>query len=183
MSRILRILSLLTLFLASSCFAQTNVAPPPNFTFVSGGSAVGFSGAGTQGSQVGSMAFLGVQLTKDTSSVVYEHITVPSISARYELGVATYTKPASSLLGSLASKLSINTTNINVTFSAGAGKALFPTGNHIAETVGASLSYPIPGTSAAFQILGYQLVHSPGKFGAVTRDYQQQVQSGLIVYF
>jgi len=67
-----------------------------------------------------------------------------------------------------------------VTFSGGAGRWTTARSN-IAETVGVSLSYPIAGTSAAVQIIGYQYVHAPSVNGLVTRN--NQVQSGLIVYF
>lgn len=168
------------LFLAVPSHAQTNVAPPPNFHFVTGGSAINFS---ANGSNVGSIAFMGIQLTQSVTAS-YEHITVPSLSSRYEMGVINYTKPLSSLLGkTLTSKFVFDLTNINVTFQGGGGKLLTPTANHIAETVGASLSYPVPGTSAAIQVLGYQWVHSPNVWAGVQKAYTQQVSTGIIVYF
>lgn len=167
--------------LASPAMAQTNIAAPPTFHFVTGGSAINFNSP--QGNQVGSIAYVGIQVTPSFTTT-YEHITVPSISARYELGVLGYTKPLSSLLGStLTSKLLFDASNINVTFQGGAGKLLSPTANHIAETFGVSLSYPIPGTSAAIQVLGYQWIHSPAVWGTVQKNYSQQLSTGLVVYF
>ena len=109
-----------------------NVAPPPNFTFVAGGSAIGYTPvSGGGGSQAGSVAYMGVQLMPSIS-VTYEHITVPSISARFELGTVNYTRALSSILGAtLTKKLSFDASNFNVTFKGGAGKALFPSGNHM----------------------------------------------------
>jgi hypothetical protein len=100
------------------------------------------------------------------------------------MGVVGFTKPLSSLLGkTITSKLLFDATSLNVTFQGGGGKLLTPTANHIAETFGASLSYPIPGTSAAIQVLGYQWVHSPNLWAGIEKSYTQQIQTGLIVYF
>lgn len=169
---------LLVLLLGSPLMAQTNVAQP--FHFVAGGSAINFS---ANGSNVGSVAYTGLQLTAGVAAT-YEHITVPSLSSRYEIGVISYTTGLNRLLGaSLSSKLLFDASNINITFQAGGGKLLTPTANHIAETFGASLSYPIPGTSMAIQVLGYQVVHSPNLWGSVQKNYSQQVQTGVVVYF
>jgi hypothetical protein len=112
---------------------------------------------------------------------VYEHFSIPSLNATGHLAVASYTRPLNALLGkTVASKLLFDTTNINVTFSGGAGR-WSTTKSNIAETAGVSISYPIPGTSAAFQIIGYQYIHAPNVNGVITRN--NQVQSGLIVYF
>lgn len=173
--------ALAVLFLAQAAGAQTNVAPPPTFHFVVGGSAINFNGV--NGANVGSVAYTGLQVTASLSAT-YEHITVPSISARYEMGVIGYTRPLNALLGkTLSSKLLFDSSNLNVTFAGGGGKLLAPGGNHIAETASVSLSYPIPGTSAAIQVLGYQFIHSPNMWGTIEKSYTQQVQSGLIVYF
>jgi hypothetical protein len=155
-----------------------NVAAPPTFHFVAGGSAIGFNSG--SGAQVGSLAYTGLQVT-NTVAVSYEHLNVPSMNATGNLAVASYTRGLNSLLGkSLSSKLLFDASNINVTFSGGAGKWA-TTKSNIAETAGVSISYPIPGTSAAVQILGYQYIHAPNVNGIVTRN--NQVQSGLIVYF
>jgi hypothetical protein len=170
--------AVLLLGAAVPALGQTNVAPPPTFHFVAGGSAINFNSG--NGAQVGSVAYTGLQLTADVA-VTYEHFTIPSQSASGNLAVASYTRPLSALLGkTVASKLLFDTTNINVTFSGGAGRWTTAKSN-IAETVGVSVSYPIAGTSAAIQILGYQYVHAPSVNGLITRN--QQVQSGLIVYF
>lgn len=166
-------------FLAVPSYAQSNVAAPPTFHFVAGGSAIGFNAG--NGSQAGSVAYTGLQITTDVA-VTYEHFSIPSLNATGNMAVASYTRPLSALLGkTLAGKLLFSSDDINVTFSGGAGR-WSTTKSDIAGTVGASLSYPIPGTSAAVQILGYQYVfHTPAGNGLVSRN--QQVQSGLIVYF
>src|SRR5271163_79154 len=166
------------LFLALPSWGQTNVAPPPTFHFIAGGSAIGFnSGSGTQ---AGSIAYTGLQLTS-TVAVSYEHMSIPSINANGNLAVASYTRPLSALLGkTLAGKFLFSTDDINVTFSGGAGRWTTARSN-IAETVGVSLSYPIAGTSAAVQVLGWQYVHAPAVNGLITRN--NQIQSGLILYF
>jgi hypothetical protein len=169
---------LLALLLPFGAKAQTNVAAPPTFHFVAGGSAIGFNAG--QGTQAGSIAYTGLQLTTNIA-VTYEYLSIPSISASGNLSVVSYTRPLNALLGkTLSSKFLFDTSNINVTFSGGAGQWK-TTKNNIAETVGASVSYPIPGTSAAVQIIGYQYIHAPNVNGVVTRN--QQVQTGLIVYF
>jgi hypothetical protein len=177
MYRSLKLLVVLLLLPLGLC-AQTNVAAPPTFHFVAGGSAINFNSG--NGAQVGSLAYTGLQITTDVA-VTYEHLSIPSISASGNLAVASYTRPLNALLGKkLSSKLLFNSSDINVTFSGGAGRWTTAKSN-IAETVGASISYPIPGTSAAVQILGYQYVHAPSVSGSITRN--QQIQSGLIVYF
>jgi hypothetical protein len=169
---------LLALLLPFGAKAQTNVAPPPTFHFVAGGSAIGFNAG--QGTQAGSLMYTGLQVT-NTFTVTYEHLNIPSINANGNLAVVGYTRGLNVLLGkTLSSKLLFDPSNINVTFSAGGG-TWSTTKSQIAETVGASISYPIPGTSAALQIIGYQYIHAPNVNGLVTRN--QQVQSGLIVYF
>lgn len=158
--------------------AQTNVAAPPTFHFVAGGSAIGFNSG--SGSQVGSVAYTGLQIT-NTITASYEYLTVPSMSAHGSLGVVSYTRPLNALLGkTLSGKILFDTSNINVTFSGGLGKWTTSASN-LAETVGASVSYPVPGTSAAIQIIGYQYIHAPNVNGVITRN--QQVQTGLLVYF
>jgi len=172
------LLVLVLMFLCVPLRAQTNVAAPPTFHFVAGGSAIGFSSG--SGTQAGSIAYTGLQIT-NTITASYEYLSVPSMSATGSLGVVSYTRPLNALLGkTLTSKLLFDTTNINVTFSGGAGKWTTAKTN-IAETAGVSISYPIPGTSAAVQIIGYQYIHAPNVNGVITRN--QQVQTGLLVYF
>jgi hypothetical protein len=165
-------------YIAAPALCQTNVAPPPTFHFIAGGSAIGFNSG--SGAQAGSIAYTGIQVTTDVA-VTYEHISIGSLSASGNLAVGSYTRPLNVLLGkTVSSKLLFDSSNINVTFSGGAGRWTTAKSN-IAETVGVSVSYPIPGTSAAIQILGYQYVHAPSVNGLITRN--QQVQSGLILYF
>ncbi len=176
-----KIIAVLICFLGSA-FAVCGQTPaaPPTFHFVAGGSAINFT---ANGSNVGSVAYTGLQLTAGIAAT-YEHITVPSLSSRYELGVISYTKPLNSLLGkTLSSKLLFDASNMNVTFQGGGGKLLTPTSNHLAETVGASLSYPIAGTSMAVQVIGYQWVHSPNLWAGIQKNYTQQVQTGIVIYF
>jgi hypothetical protein len=169
---------LLWVLYVPNSLAQTNVAPPPTFHFVAGGSAAMFN-AGA-GNQVASLAYTGLQVTADVTAL-YEHVSVPSINASGNLAVVSYTRPLNVLLGkTLSSKLLFDPSNINVTVAAGGGKWATAKSN-VAETVSASVSYPIPGTSAAVQIIGIQYVHAPAVSGIITRNVQ--VQSGLIVYF
>lgn len=167
--RLLRHLFLaIALLSALPVLAQTNIAPPPTFHFVTGGDAIGFSSG--SGNNPGSIAWTGLQVTANITTS-YMHLTVPGISVRAELGVASYTTPLSSILGkTLSSKLLFDSTNLNVTCNGGAGKWFGASKNGVAETGGCSLSYPLPGTSASLQLFGLQYVHAPGTNGLITRN-------------
>src|SRR5271155_3406225 len=130
---------LLYVLCVPNSLGQTNVAAPPTFHFVAGGSAIGFNSG--SGSQAGSIAYTGIQVTTDVA-VTYEHITVGSLNASGNLAVASYTRPLNALLGkTVSSKLLFDASNINVTFGAGAGRWTTAKSN-IAETISASISYP-----------------------------------------
>ena len=116
-------------------------------------------------------------------SVGYEHIQVSSVSARWELGVASYTLPLNSLLGKkISSKLVFDPSNINVTFSAGAGKLLQPTANRIAETAGFHISYPLM-DHVSVKLVGVDFLHVGVQSGFLTTNVTEAVSTGLNISF
>jgi hypothetical protein len=155
--------------------------PAPNLFSISGN--IADFGRGPSSSSAAMIATASVQTTKNLS-LGYEHIAVTSAGKpRWELGVAAYTRPLSDLLGSkLASKLLINTSNIGVTFSVGAGKVLAPTANRIAETAGVHISYPlIDGIS--LQLIGVDVLHGAGHTQFLTVNTTTAISTGINIYF
>jgi hypothetical protein len=168
----------LSLF-AVGLHAQTPAVPPTQLFTISGNIA-GFSGASATNGAV--IATAAIQILPSVSAG-YEHIAISSLNSRFELGVVAYTRPLSSLLGSiLTSKLLFDATQIGVTFSAGAGKVLEPTANRIAETVGVHFSYPLT-NNMSVQIIGIDVLHGAGKTGFVTTNYAQAVSTGINIHF
>jgi hypothetical protein len=179
------IVAVLSLVVSMSVSAQTPTppTPPPDAPIqhlVINASAVGFNGP--SGTQAASVMGAGLQLTKRVS-LGYLHVTIPAVSARFELGVANYTAPLSAVLGKkLSSKFIFDTSLINVTFQGGMGKLLQPTANRIAETAGVYITYPIA-SHVSFQVIGGQFVHGGVQSGLITRNYNAAVSTGLNFYF
>lgn len=113
--------------------------------------------AGSYGGNAVSVASTGVQLVQlptTAVSVAYEFISNPNDSSKPRVGsgVVNVTKPLSSFLpASLKSKLSIDTTNYNLTFQGGAGVQSLSNGvglprtDHTVGNFAIYGSYPLPG--------------------------------------
>jgi len=153
--------------------------PAPNLFTMSGNYSEFRSSSSTTPAVIATAA---IQVTP-TISVGYEHISVSSASARWELGVVAYTRPLNELLGAtLSKKILFDTTKIGVTFSAGAGKLLQPTVNRIAETAGVHFSYPLA-DHISLQIIGIDYLHGGVQNGFVTTNNAQNISTGLNIYF
>jgi len=173
---------LMFLFLAPYCFAQTAAPVPAPTLFTLSGNYAAFSGTKTTNAAV--IATAAIQILPNVS-VGYEHIQVTSgiTNARWELGVVAYTRQLSSLLGSkIADKLLVDTSQIGVTFTAGAGKLLQPTVNRIAETVGVHFSYPLA-DHISLQIIGVDLLHGGVQTGLLTTNTSENISSGINIFF
>lgn len=179
MTKVVPILLLLLIPMQLRAQAQPPQDTPLSHVVITG-AAVSFKGV--SGTQPASIMAAGLQLTTHFSAA-YEQITVSGLPARYQLGVVNYTNGLNIILGkTLSSKFLFDTSNINLTFTAGGGKLLTPTANHIAETAGIALSYPVA-SHMSVQVFGYQVVHSPASFGLVTSNYTQQMSTGFNLYF
>ena len=176
------LLALLFAFAVLPIHAQTPATIPAPTMFTMSGNYANFSGNKTSTPAV--IATAAIQLLPDVS-VGYEHIqlTGASVSARWELGVVAYTRQLSSLLGSkITSKLLVDTSQIGVTFSAGAGKLLQPTVNRIAETVGVHFSYPLA-DHVSLQVIGVDVLHGGVTSGLLTTNTTENISTGLNIYF
>src|SRR3974390_2997674 len=172
------------LFLAAvAAHAQTAapVVPKPTLFTMSGNYAA-FTGTKTTTPAV--IASAAIQILPNVS-VGYEHIqlTASGNTARWELGVVAYTRQLNSLLGTtISSKLLIDTSQIGVTFSAGAGKLLQPTVNRIAETAGVHFSYPLA-DHISLQIIGVDVLHGGVETGFLTTNTTENISTGLNIFF
>lgn len=172
----------LMLLAGTSLHAQTATPVPAPTLFTMSGNYAAFTG--TKVSTPAVIASAAIQLLPNIS-VGYEHIQVTSsaFTARWELGVAAYTQQLNSLLGStISNKLLIDTSQIGVTFSAGAGKLLQPTANRITETVGVHFSYPLM-DHISLQVLGVDLLHGGVVTGILTTNTTANISTGINIYF
>ena len=112
-------------------------------------------------------------------NVGYQHIQVPSLSQRWELGLVTYHGTVPKIKAFV-----FDTSNFVYAVSAGAGKFLSgPDGNHVAWTVSGSLNYPIAG-HMAWQVVNYQYVYALGTASAIHGTISSsQVTTGPVIYF
>jgi hypothetical protein len=160
--------------------AQTAAPVPAPTMFTMSGNYAAFTGAKTTTSAV--IASAAIRILPEVS-VGYEHNQVNAVNARWELGVVAYTRQLNSLLGStISSKLLVDTSQIGVTFSAGAGKLLQPTANRIAETVGVHVSYPLA-DHISLQILGVDYLHGGVQNGLLTVNSTANISTGVNIYF
>lgn len=163
------------LFLAIPAISHAQSAPAPTH-FVISGSATGFTGA--NGTSAASIAGAAIQLTPHISAG-YLQVTVPAISARFQMGVVNYTKPLNEWLGTtISNKLVFNISNINLTVQAGGGKLLQPIVNRIAETAGVYVSYPVS-NNVSLQLVGVSVLHGGAQTGFVTTNTTTALSTGI----
>lgn len=145
---------LLCLVLCSSGFAQS-ADPVQHFSL--SGSVIGYFGPG--GSAPASIADGYFNLTQRVA-LGYQQITIPGV-ATIKLGAATYSLPLNALAGkTLSKKFVFDSSKINVTFLAGAGKLNQDVLNvdRVAETGGVYVSYPL-GANVSLKLIGAQWIH------------------------
>lgn len=110
-------------------------------------------------------------------NVSYEHIQVPSLGQRWEMGLGSYyfTLPK-------IKNLLFDTSNFVVTASAGAGKLLSASdGNRFAWTVSPSVTYPIAGHMA--WTVSYQYLRATGGIAGVVNKSYSVVGTGPLLFF
>lgn len=160
-------------------------APPPPadvpITHVSISAA--FNGYDSNGKyQPANVDTFGVAIYRNAAAtqgfnVAYEHVAVPSLGQRWELGLGSYWLTLPKVKGIL-----FDTSNFVVTVSAGAGKLLSATdGNRFAYTVSPSVTYPIAGHMA--WTVSYQYLRATGGIAGLVNKSVQSVGTGPIIYF
>lgn len=99
-----------------------------------------FGGSGTQPAVLASASY---QVTQRWTGA-YWALAVPAVSRSYNMGVATYTLPLSSLLGkTISSKLLFDASAIPIGLSAGAGEVTQSGITHAAGIAGANFGIPV----------------------------------------
>ena len=184
MKVISRTVAVLALFLGLALVGRAQAPPPPSdvpVTHVSiSGSFVGYDSNGKM--VVANIDTAGFGVYRNAAgtqgfNVAYEHVAVPDLGQRWELGLGSYwfTLPK-------VKNLLFDTSNFVVTVSAGAGKLLSKSdGNRFAYTISPSVTYPIAGHMA--WTVSYQYLRATdGISGTVNRSYQS-VGTGPILYF
>ena len=169
-------LLLLCLLLAPMTMAQTPAPPDVPISHVS--ITATFTGYDSGGKMTpANIDTFGVQFTKNVN-LAYEHIQIPSLSQRWELGLVAY-----SFTFPKIKALLFDSSNFVGTVSAGAGKFLSSEdGNHFAYTAAGSITYPIA-AHMGWQILSYQYVKATGLgSGVINRSYQT-ASTGPVFYF
>ena len=182
-----RITSVLFLALGLAVVSEAQVVSPPPLpadvpvTHVS--ISANFNGYDSNGKMVpATIETFGVAVYRNSAAtqgfnVSYEHIAIPDLGQRWEMGLGSYwlTLPK-------VKNLLFDTSNFVVTVSAGAGKLLSKTdGNRFAYTISPSVTYPIAGHMA--WTVSYQYLRSTGGIaGTVNRSFQS-VGTGPLLYF
>jgi hypothetical protein len=170
------------LLFASSCLAQT--PPPPADVPVTHVSiSASFSGYDTNGKMVpANVDTFGIAIYRNAAAtqgfdVNYEHIAVPDLRQRWELGLGCYWRELPKV-----KNLLLDTSNFIVTACAGAGKLLSATdGNRFAYTVVPSVTYPIAGHMA--WTVSYQYVRATGGISGVVNKSYQSISTGPQIHF
>lgn len=169
-------------FLAIPTRAQTP-APLPDVPVTHVSVSASFTGYDSKGKMVAAnIDTFGVAIYRNTAAtrgfnVSYEHIAVPDLGQRWEMGLGSFwfTVPK-------VKNLLIDTSNFVGTISAGAGKLLSATdGNRFAYTVSPSVTYPIAGHMA--WTVSYQYLRANGGINGTVNKSFQSVGTGPILYF
>lgn len=176
---------ILALLLGGAANAQTPVTPPVPadipVTHVS--VSASFTGYDSNGKMVAAnIDTFSVAVYRNPSAtrgfnVAYEHIAVPDLGQRWEMGLGSYwfTLPK-------VKNLLLDTSNFVVTLSAGAGKLLSTTdGNRLAYTFAPSITYPIAGHMA--WTVSYQYLRATGGIAGTVNKSFQSVGTGPLIYF
>jgi hypothetical protein len=107
----------------------------------------------------------------------YEHIQVPSLGQRWELGLGCYWLSLPRI-----KNLLFDTSNFVATACAGAGKLLSVSdGNRMAYTISPSVTYPIAGHMA--WSVSYQYLRATGGIAGVLNKSYNVVGTGPVIHF
>lgn len=126
---------------------------------------------------------MSLALTNQTNgngfNVAYQHIQIPDLGQRWEMGLLTYHGTVPKL-----KSLVFDTSNLVYAVSAGVGKFLSNSdGNHIAWTVSGSLNYPVS-AHTGWQLINYQYVYATGTSGNIHGTVSSsQITTGPMIYF
>jgi len=171
-----------SLLLAVISFAQAPV-PLPDIPVTHVSISASFNGYDSNGKYVPSnIDTFGVAVYRNAAAtqgfnVSYEHISVPSLGQRWEMGLGSYWLTLPKIKGLL-----FDTSNFVVTASAGAGKLLSTTdGNRFAWTVAPSITYPIAGHMA--WTVSYQYLRATGGIAGTVNKSYSAVGTGPLLYF
>lgn len=171
----------LFLGLAVASLAQTPPLPDIPVTHVS--ISASFNGYDSGGHYVDSnVDTLGLAIYRNAAAtqgfnVAYEHIAVPTLGQRWEMGLASYWFTLPKIKGIL-----FDTSNFVVTASAGAGKLLSASdGNRLAWTVSPSVTYPIAGHMA--WTVSYQYLRATGGISGLLNRSYSVTGTGPVIYF
>lgn len=185
-------LLLMVLLLPVIAGAQTPVTPAqlpplPDIPITHVSVSASFTGYDSNGKMVAAnIDTFGVAIYRNAAAtqgfnVSYEHIAIPDLGQRWELGLGSYWFNLPKVKGVL-----FDTSNFVATVSAGAGKLLSASdGNRFAYTVSPSITYPIAGHMAwtvSYQYLRATGGPGPGIAGAVNKSFQS-VGTGPLLYF
>ena len=167
--------------LATLTGAQTPALPDVPITHVS--ISATFTGYNSNGKMSpANIDTLGLPLMRNQAAtqgldVAYQHVAVPGLNQRWELGVATYWRTLPKV-----KTLLIDTSNFNVEVGGGGGKLLAPDGNRIAFTVHGALSFPIAG-HLTWQVINYQYLRAFGGSSGVLNNSSQSASTGPVLHF
>lgn len=110
-------------------------------------------------------------------NVAYEHVAVPDLGQRWEMGLGSYWHAIPKV-----PNLLFDTSNWVFTVSAGAGKLLSASdGNRFAYTIAPALTYPIAGHMA--WTVSYQYLRATGGISGTVNKSYSAVGTGPILYF
>lgn len=172
----------LAFLIAVPAFAQTTPTPPPDVPITHVSMSATFSGYDSGGKYIAAnVDTFGIAIYRNAAAtkgfnVAYEHIQVPALSERWEMGLGSYWFSLPK-----APNILIDTSNFVVTLSGGAGKLLAPGGNHYAYTFSPSITYPIAGHMA--WTVSYQYLHASGAVTGVLNKSYQSTSTGPLFYF
>ena len=158
---------------------------PPDVPITHVSVTASFSGYDSNGHMVpATNDTLGLTLIRqsngNTVNLAYQHIQIPSIGQRWEMGLLAYSGTVPKV-----KVIAFDTSNFVYVIAAGAGKFLSSVGdgNHLAWTVSGSLNYPIA-AHMGWQVINYQYVRALGTHDPISGVVSSsQVSTGPVIYF
>jgi hypothetical protein len=179
---IVRVIAGLFLFCGSVLTASAQT-PLPDVPVTHVSISAAFNGYDSNGKYVASnIDTFGIGVYRNTAgtqgfNVSYEHVQVPALGQRWELGLGSYYLTLPKI-----KNLLFDTSNFVVTLSAGAGKLLSTTdGNRFAYTFSPAVTYPIAGHMA--WTISYQYLRATGGITGVVNKSYSSVGTGPLLYF
>jgi hypothetical protein len=188
------LLLLAALLFVPPCFAQVQptTLPGPLTNISVTGSAVGFLGGASGGSQAAAMTGIWYQTTNRVS-FGFETIQIPNFSSWY-FGMGQYSLPLSSILGKkITSSLKFDASQVSIGFQGGLGKmnqssaaastaaATVPAVNRFAQTVGVSASIPMS-AHLSFTAISAQWLHGGTQQGFIITPSTTAISTGFKLY-